>query len=108
MNLSCLYTSVVIFTSAGRVADMSSRALSIFSVRASVLVSGCFVTVIMTHGFPLSDATPVFGVLSPIFTSAISPSVRGIAPDGLTTAFAISLMSPVAAMPRMIYSLAYS
>ena len=51
----------------------------------SVLVSGCLVTVISTAGFVRSEAVPSFGLLPPILTVAISPSVTGYSFTVFTT-----------------------
>ena len=95
-------------TSGGSAVLSSASAASIFSERSSVLVSGCFVTVIITHGLPRSDATPVFGVRLPIFTAAMSPSVTAAPPAVFTKAAESAAVSRVASMPRMMYSLPYS
>ena len=69
--------SVETCTSAGKFFCRSATIPSNFSVNSSVLVSGCFVTVISTAGFVRSEAKPNFGLLPPICTVAISPKVTG-------------------------------
>ena len=73
-----------------------------------VLVLGCFVTVIITHCLPFSDAVPMLGAWLPTFTVAISPMVIAVLPEPFTNAFFSASILFVALTPRTIYSLPYS
>ena len=93
--------------SAGSCVWISAIALSSRSVSSSEFVLGCLVTVIRTAGLPRSEATPIFGVLAPVRTSATCSSRIGLPPAVLTTAFPMSSAEVVESMPRMMYSLPY-
>ena len=69
--------SVDTFTSAGKFFCRSIKTASRLAVNCSVLVSGCFVTVISTAGSVLTEAVPSFGLLPPIRTLAMSAKVTG-------------------------------
>ena len=62
MKLAWRNRSVDTFTSAGSEDCSSASVLSRRSVRSSVLVAGCLVTVSSTASFPFVEAQPNLGV----------------------------------------------
>src|SRR3546814_11623445 len=53
--------SVLIVMSAGMVFRISAMAASMLFVSSSVLVAGCFITVMITAGLPFREPSPILG-----------------------------------------------
>ena len=106
MKLDWRKMSDVTLTSDGSCVLRSSKARSRVSVRSSVEVEGCFVTVTSTAGAPLNDAVPRRGSLAPVAMSATCSS-RTLRPveSFLTKAFPNASGWRVERSPRTTYSL---
>ena len=103
----CAKISVAMFNSDGNVSFASFIKFSSCSVSSIVPTPGCFVTVIITAGFPRYDAAPTRGDLSPLSTRAISFTVIISPLSALITVLPSASISIVATSALTTYSLPY-